>query len=555
MLKNKKFITIISAFIIGGFILLGAGNADNKNFEIAKNLDIYYSLFRELNTFYVDEIDANKLVKKSIDEMLSSLDPYTNYIPESDIEDLRFMTTGEYGGIGALISKHGDKIVISEPYEGFPAHKSGLMAGDIFLEVAGQSTKNMNTEDVSNLLKGSAGQSVKVKIERHGEKKPLEIEIVREKISIDPIPYYGMLDNNTGYIRLTNFTRDCSEKVKKAMLELKDEHNAEKLILDLRGNPGGLLVESVNLCNLFISKDQEVVSTRGKVSQWDKTYKTSGIPVDTTMHIAVLVGRGSASASEIVAGTIQDLDRGVIIGNRTFGKGLVQTTRDLSYNAKLKVTTAKYYIPSGRCIQALDYTHRNEDGSVGHVPDSLISEFETRNGRKVYDGGGINPDITVENETLSNLSINLITQFKIFDFATKFKAENKSIPEVENFDITDEIYNDFIFYVENSDFTYSSETQKILEKLKKQAEEEKYLELAKEQFAALENSLNLDLDRDLKLFRNEISTLLKSELISRYYFQKGSTKASLDDDPTIKKALEVLNTPYKYNNILKAQKN
>lgn len=555
MLKNKKFITIISAFIIGGFILLGAGNADNKNFEIAKNLDIYYSLFRELNTFYVDEIDANKLVKKSIDEMLSSLDPYTNYIPESDIEDLRFMTTGEYGGIGALISKHGDKIVISEPYEGFPAHKSGLMAGDIFLEVAGQSTKNMNTEDVSNLLKGSAGQSVKVKIERHGEKKPLEIEIVREKISIDPIPYYGMLDNNTGYIRLTNFTRDCSEKVKKAMLELKDEHNAEKLILDLRGNPGGLLVESVNLCNLFISKDQEVVSTRGKVSQWDKTYKTSGIPVDTTMHIAVLVGRGSASASEIVAGTIQDLDRGVIIGNRTFGKGLVQTTRDLSYNAKLKVTTAKYYIPSGRCIQALDYTHRNEDGSVGHVPDSLISEFETRNGRKVYDGGGINPDITVENETLSNLSINLITQFKIFDFATKFKAENKSIPEVENFDITDEIYNDFIFYVENSDFTYSSETQKILEKLKKQAEEEKYLELAKEQFTALENSLNLDLDRDLELFRNEISTLLKSELISRYYFQKGSTKASLDDDPTIKKALEVLNTPDKYNNILKAQKN
>lgn len=555
MLKNKKFITIISAFIIGGFILLGAGNADNKNFEIAKNLDIYYSLFRELNTFYVDEIDANKLVKKSIDEMLSSLDPYTNYIPESDIEDLRFMTTGEYGGIGALISKHGDKIVISEPYEGFPAHKSGLMAGDIFLEVAGQSTKNMNTEDVSNLLKGSAGQSVKVKIERHGEKKPLEIEIVREKISIDPIPYYGMLDNNTGYIRLTNFTRDCSEKVKKAMLELKDEHNAEKLILDLRGNPGGLLVESVNLCNLFISKDQEVVSTRGKVSQWDKTYKTSGIPVDTTMHIAVLVGRGSASASEIVAGTIQDLDRGVIIGNRTFGKGLVQTTRDLSYNAKLKVTTAKYYIPSGRCIQALDYTHRNEDGSVGHVPDSLISEFETRNGRKVYDGGGINPDITVENETLSNLSINLITQFKIFDFATKYKAENKSIPEVENFDITDEIYNDFIFYVENSDFTYSSETQKILEKLKKQAEEEKYLELAKEQFTALENSLNLDLDRDLELFRNEISTLLKSELISRYYFQKGSTKASLDDDPTIKKALEVLNTPDKYNNILKAQKN
>ncbi|HQN93368.1 MAG TPA: S41 family peptidase, partial [Prolixibacteraceae bacterium] len=421
---NRKLIVGGSALFVAGFLLMGLNNIDNKNFEIAKNLDIYFSLFRELNTFYVDEIDAGKLVKESIDDMLTSLDPYTTYIPESDIEDFRFMTTGEYGGIGALISKHGDEIMISEPYENFPAHKSGLRAGDVLLEVSGKSTAGMSTEDVSNLLKGSAGQEIKVKIKRYGEKKPLELNIVREKIVIDPISYYGMLDDETGYIYLSNFTKDCGEKVKKTFLELKEEKGAKKLILDLRGNPGGLLMEAVNICNIFIPKDQEVVSTKGKVSEWDKSYKTTGAPVDTLIPIAVIVNRGSASASEIVAGTIQDLDRGVIIGSRTFGKGLVQTTRDLSYNTKLKVTTAKYYIPSGRCIQALDYSHRNEDGSVGHIPDSLISEFSTRNGRKVYDGGGVVPDILVEEKSLSNLSVGLITQFKMFDYATKFRTEN-----------------------------------------------------------------------------------------------------------------------------------
>jgi len=395
---SKKAIIIVSAITISGFAFMGLNNIDNKNFEIAKNLDIYFSLFRELNTFYVDEVDPGKLVKESIDDMLSSLDPYTNYIPESDIEDFRFMTTGEYGGIGALISKHGEEIIISEPYEGFPACKSGLMAGDVILEVAGKSTEKMTTEDVSNLLKGSAGQTVNLKIKRYGQKKPLNIDIVREKIVIEPISYYGMLNDEVGYIHLSNFTKDCSEKVKKAMLDLKEAKGAKNIILDLRGNPGGLLIESVNLCNLFLNKDCEVVSTKGKVSQWDKVYKTTGNPVDTEIPLVVLVNRGSASASEIVSGTMQDLDRAVVIGTRTFGKGLVQTTRDLSYNTKLKVTTAKYYIPSGRCIQALDYSHRNEDGSVGHVPDSLISEFSTKNGRKVYDGGGVVPDIKIEDK-------------------------------------------------------------------------------------------------------------------------------------------------------------
>lgn len=555
MYIKRKTVVVVSSFILAGFLFMGLNNIDNKNFEISKNLDIYYSLFRELNTFYVDDINPNKLVKESIDEMLTSLDPYTTFIPESDIEDYRFMTTGEYGGIGALISKQGDNIVVSEPYEGFPAQKAGLKAGDIFIEVSGKSVASMNTEDVSALLKGSAGQIVKVKVSRYGTKKPIEFDIVRERISIDPISYYGMADEKTGYIRLSNFTKDCAEKVKKAMLDLKDAHGAENLILDLRGNPGGLLVESVNLSNLFIAKDQEVVSTKGKVAQWDKTYKTTGNPVDTLIPLVVLVNRGSASASEIVSGTVQDLDRGVVIGTRTFGKGLVQTTRDLSYNAKLKVTTAKYYIPSGRCIQALDYSHRNEDGSVGHVPDSLITEFTTLGGRKVYDGGGVNPDITVENEILSNLSISLLRQFKIFDFATKFSLENQTIPAPDQFEITDAIYNDFIDFVESSEFNYTSETQEMLKKLKALAEEEKYLDLAKAQFEALDESLKLDLDRDLRLFRNEVSMILKSELASRYYYQRGSAQASMKDDKAIEKALEVLNDKVLYNSILSPVKN
>ncbi|HPR31326.1 MAG TPA: S41 family peptidase [Prolixibacteraceae bacterium] len=547
---GRKPLFVIAAIVLSGFVLMGLNNIDNKNFEIAKNLDIYYSLFRELNTFYVDEIDPGKLVKESIDEMLLSLDPYTNYIPESNIEDYRFMTTGEYGGIGALISKHGNEIVISEPYEGFPAHKAGLRAGDVFLEVAGKETAGMNTEDVSNLLKGSAGQTVKLKIQRFGEKKPLELDIVREKIVIDPVSYSGMIDDKTGYIHLNNFTKDCAEKVKKAFLELKEVHGAQRLVLDLRGNPGGLLIESVNLCGIFLEKDTEVVSTKGKVSQWDKTYSTPGNPVDTEIPIAVLVNRGSASASEIVAGTMQDLDRGIVIGSRTFGKGLVQTTRDLSYNSKLKVTTAKYYIPSGRCIQALDYSHRNDDGSVGHVPDSLISEFSTKNGRKVYDGGGVVPDISVENELLSNLSVHLISQFKVFDYATRFRSEHDKIAPPREFEITDEIFNDFVTYVKGSDFKYTSSTQKVLDELKETARSEKYLDLAGDQFEVLEKTLQPDLERDLKKFRDEIELLLKDEIVSRYYFQTGSAITSLEEDASIEKAREILASEREYTQIL-----
>jgi carboxyl-terminal processing protease len=525
---------------------------DDKNFQIAKNLDIYYTLFRELNLFYVDDVNPNKLVKTSIDKMLESLDPYTNFISEDDVEDFRFMTTGEYAGIGALISKQKGKIVISEPYEGFPAQKSGLKAGDILLEVAGKSTDNLSTEDVSSLLKGPAGKSVLVKIERYGQKKPMDIEVVREKIQIDPVPYYGMLDKETGYIRLSNFTVDCTERVKIAFIELKEKHGAKSLVLDLRSNPGGLLMEAVRISNLFIPKGQEIVSTKGKVKQWDKVYKATENPLDTVIPIAVLVNRGSASASEIVAGAIQDLDRGMIIGTRTFGKGLVQTTRDLSYNAKLKITTAKYYIPSGRCIQALDYSHRNEDGSVGEIPDSLITKYTTKKGRIVFDGGGVVPDITVDNEVLSNLATNLITQSVVFDYATYFNSKTEKVAAPEDFAITPEMYADFVQFVKKQDFKYESRTEGQLEKLLEVAKREKYYELSKTEFEALKVKLGHNIDQDLEHFKDEVSELMSDEIVSRYYYQKGAIKAALRDDKDVEKALEILHKPDGYASIFDA---
>ncbi|MDP2337471.1 MAG: S41 family peptidase [Bacteroidota bacterium] len=525
---------------------------DDKNFQIAKNLDIYYTLFRELNLFYVDDIDPNKLVKTSIDKMLESLDPYTNFIPEDDVEDFRFMTTGEYAGIGALISKQNGKIVISEPYEGFPAQKSGLKAGDILLEVAGKSTEKLSTEDVSSLLKGPANKPIVVKIQRYGQKKPLEIEIIREKIQIDPVPYYGMLDKETGYIRLSNFTVDCTERVKMALIELKEKQGAKTLVLDLRSNPGGLLMEAVRIANLFIPKGQEIVSTRGKVKQWDKIYTATENPIDTIIPIAVLVNRGSASASEIVAGAIQDLDRGMIIGTRTFGKGLVQTTRDLSYNAKLKITTAKYYIPSGRCIQALDYTHRNEDGSVGIIPDSLVSKYTTKKGRIVFDGGGVAPDITVDDETLSNVAMNLMAKSLVFDYATYFNSKTEKIASPEEFIISPEVYADFILFVKNQDFKYESKTEEELDQLVQVAKREKYYNISKDEFEKLKVVLGHNLDQDMEHFKEEISELLADEIVSRYYYQKGAIKAALRDDSDVKKALEVLHKPDGYAAIFNA---
>lgn len=550
-MRMKKFFIALAILLAAGFSFYSFTN-DQKNFEIAKNLDIFFTLFRELNAFYVDEVNPNTLVKTSIDKMLESLDPYTNYISEADVEDFRFMTTGEYAGIGALISKQNDKIIIAEPYEGFPAQKYGLKAGDIILEVEGKSTSTMETEDVSNLLKGPAMRPVKIKVQRPTDNKILEVDVVREKITIDAVPYYGMLDQNTAYIRLANFTQDCSEDVKKAYLELKGKHNPGSLILDLRSNPGGLLIESVKIMNLFVPKGTEIVSTRGKVKEWDNVYKAMQNPIDTTIKIAVLINRASASASEIIAGAMQDLDRGLIIGTRSFGKGLVQTTRDLSYNAKLKVTTAKYYIPSGRCIQALDYSHRNEDGSVGLVPDSLVTEFKTKNGRKVYDGGGVVPDLKVDQDMLSTLSVELITRYHIFDYATQFAGKNNTIPQPEEFKITDAIFDEFSEYVRQSGFNYDSQTEDAYAELVKIAKNEKYFDVASDEFKALEARIKPDLNKDLGVFRSEISELLKEEIVSRYYYQKGSVRATLSSDKNIEKAIEVLNDQNVFAGFFKA---
>lgn len=551
MKRNRKIKTGISiaAVLVVFALVLSSFNRDEKLFLVDKNLDIYYTLVRELNLFYVDEINPTDLVKTSIDKMLESLDPYTNYIPESDMEDFRFMTTGEYAGVGALISKHGDEVVIAEPYEGFPAQKAGLKAGDILREVAGKSTEKLSTEDVSNLLKGPANKVVRVKVERPGKKKNLEIDILREKIQIDAVPYYGMLDDETGYIRLSNFTKDCGDEVKKAFVELKEQKGAKSLVLDLRSNPGGLLMESVKIVNLFVPKGSEVVSTKGKVKQWDKTYKATEHPIDTVMPMAVLVNRGSASASEIVAGALQDLDRAVIIGTRTFGKGLVQTTRDLSYNTKLKVTTAKYYIPSGRCIQALDYSHRNEDGSVGTIPDSLITEFTTKKGRKVYDGGGIVPDQKIDLDRLSSLSINLVRDFMFFDYATKFANEHESIAAPEEFEITDAIFDDFKTFVKERKFSYQSETEEMFKKLLETAKEERYYDVAEGEFEALKVKIGHELDKDLESFKEEVKEMLTDEIVTRYYYQKGAIKSAIREDKGIDKAKEILHNPQAFGSV------
>jgi carboxyl-terminal processing protease len=547
--KILKVALGVSILIIVGLGFLGF-KADQKNFEISKNLDIFYSLVRELNLFYVDEVKPDKLIKTGIDDMLETLDPYTVYIPESEMDDFKFMTTGEYAGIGAMISKRGNQIIVAEPYEGFPAQKSGLRAGDVFLEVDGKPVDKMVVSDVSEILKGPAKKPVKVKMQRSGEKKAFTLDIVREEIQIDPVTYYGMIDASTGYLRLSSFTDGCAENVKTAILDLRDKKGAKKLVLDLRSNPGGLLGEAVKVTNLFVNHGQEIVSTKGKVSQWDKTYRATEQPVDSMMPLVVLVNSSSASASEIVAGALQDLDRAVILGNRTFGKGLVQTTRDLSYNSKLKVTTAKYYIPSGRCIQALDYAHRNEDGSVGNIPDSLITVFKTKNGRLVKDGGGVTPDIKIVQDTLSTLAYKLVQDYMVFDFATDYAYKNKSIPPADQFEINDQIYSDFHQFLTEKKFSYESKSEQTLKALIETAKKEKYYNGAQNEFNALEKGLTVSLNQDLDKFSEDIRDLLKDEIVSRYYFQKGAIIAAIGNDKEIKSAISLLQNPTEYSKLL-----
>ena len=518
------------------------------DFELAKNLDIYYSLMRELDILFVDSIDPGKLIKTSIDAMLKTLDPYTVYIPESRMEDYKFMTTGQYGGIGALIQKKGDYVMISTPYEGFPAQKAGLTAGDVILKVDGKSVKGKSVKDLSSLLKGEPGTEITLEVRRLGKKEPFEVRFKREKIKMKSVPYYGMLNDSIGYIKLNQFTLGCGKDVKNALKTLKEENHLKGLVFDLRNNPGGLLIEAINVVNAFVSQGQQVVSTKGRISQWERTYKTPQHAVDTAVAIAVLVNSGSASASEIVSGSIQDLDRGVIVGTRSYGKGLVQSTRDLPYNSKLKLTIAKYYIPSGRCIQALDYSHRNADGSVGHVPDSLMTPFKTKHGRTVYDGGGILPDTVLTHTKWTPFTRELIVQQVVFDFATHFYVKHDSIPI--DFTIDDATWSAFKTYLDSIDFSYETRTEKVLDDLEKQSKKEKYYDALKDEFAKMHTLLKQDRSNDLEKNKQDVTELLQEEIMSRYYYQKGRIKASLSFDKDTKVAMDILENPQLYHAIL-----
>ena len=541
-MKHKRHIIFVSGLLIL-FLSLGFSTLKNKDLDLVKNLDIYYTLFRELNMFYVDETDPEELVTTSINAMLSSLDPYTSYIPESNMDDFHFETTGEYGGIGALINQAGEQVIIAEPYEDFPAAKSGLRAGDVILEVDGVPTRDIELQSVRDRLRGIPGSELTLEIERFGLKKPMKVSLVREKISIPNVPYFGMIDRGMGYIRVSNFTTGASLEVEKAFKEIKNDHELASLVLDLRSNPGGLLIEAVRICNLFLDKGELIVSTRGKMNQWDSDYSTTRAPLDKEIPLVVLVNRGSASASEIVAGALQDLDRAVVVGQRTFGKGLVQTSRPLKYNAQLKVTTAKYYIPSGRCIQALDYTHRNPDGSVGVIPDSLISEFKTRNGRLVYDGGGIQPDFEVIPEVLSEIALQLYTQQMFFNFASRYRNSNPEIDTPESFSLSDKDYALFKQFIEAEDFEFRTASEKAFEHLLNSAKREKYYDMAKDEFASLEEKLSHNNLKDLETFEEEIRQILTEEIVNHYYYRAGRILSQIQDDIQLDKAKEILLEP------------
>jgi carboxyl-terminal processing protease len=548
MKKSKSLIIVFSILILAGissgFLLV----QDSRDFRMAKNLDIFFSLFRELNTFYVDEINPDKIIKTGIDNMLKSLDPYTVYYPESDADEFTFMTTGKYGGIGSLVRGGSDYVVISEVYKDFPADKAGIKPGDIVKKVDGASLKGMSTDKVSEKLKGTPGTDITLTIERNG--KESDFQMKRERIVIPPVPYYGMIDSLTGYIRLTNFTQNCVDDVKDALVKLENNNHPRYLILDIRSNPGGLLTEAVEIVNLFVGPGNNVVSTKGKVKQYDEGFKTTKTAIDEKIPLVVLINRASASAAEIVAGAIQDLDRGVVIGQRSYGKGLVQITRPLSYNTQLKVTTAKYYIPSGRCIQALDFSHPNEDGSVGIIPDSLISEFKTKNGRIVKDGGGITPDIEVLPEPLSQVSAELYLRYFIFDFATQYYWSHPEIKSPGQFVFTEKEYDDFKNYLKSRKFNYKTDTEESLNELIVNAKKEKYYDLHKDLFTELEKDVSHNLDEDLLLFRDEIKQLLEEEIIHHYFYEDGAIAWNIMKDEQVTKALETLKNRNLYSSIL-----
>jgi len=545
----RKSINVLIVFLALSFGLTSPAVAQN-DFEIAKNLDIFVTLYRQLNQNYVDELQPGELMKIGIDEMLKSLDPYTVYIPESDIEDLRFMTTGQYGGIGSLIQQQTESIIITEPYEGFPAQLSGLKAGDQILEINGKSVAGKTVSEVSDLLKGQPGSTVELLIRKPFDEKTTRLSIERKEITISDIPYSGMVDPQIGYIKLNSFTMNAGNQVRTTFEDLKKSNPGMKgIIIDLRGNGGGLLNEAVNIANIFVDKGLKVVETKGKLSELNKTYKTSSGATDKNIPLAILIDGNSASASEIVAGFIQDVDRGIVIGQKSYGKGLVQNILPLSYNTSLKVTTAKYYIPSGRCIQAIDYSTKI-NGKAAHYSDSVKQTFKTKNGRIVYDAGGILPDVEVKPDSLSDITISLLLKNHIFNFVTAYVRDHASIPDAAQFTVSDEEYKQFVEYLSDKEYDYKTSSELKLDQLIAAMKEDKYYDVSTEEITRLQAKVGHNKQRDLELFESEIRLVIGNEIVSRYYYQKGRIVYDLKSDKDVDKAVELLLNQAEYNKIL-----
>jgi len=536
----KKYFFTLTLILFGSAGLVNS-QSSSKTFQISKSLSVFNSVLRELDMYYVDSLNHEKMVKSAVDYMLQNMDPYTVYIPENESEDITFMTTGEYGGIGAMITKSKDGISISEPYEGMPAQKNGLKAGDIILEIDGFKVSDLSVADASAKLKGTPNTEIHIKVKRYGEKKIIEKKFLREKIQIHPISYTKIVAPNTGYILLNDFTEQAALELKSAVHEMIKKDSIESLILDLRNNGGGLIDEAVKIMGYFVPKGTEIVSTKGKSVQSSHTYKTPMEPIFPDMKIVVLVNSASASASEILAGAIQDLDRGIIIGERTFGKGLVQNIRPVSYGGHVKITTAKYYIPSGRCIQAIDYAQRNEDGSLMRIPDSLTNEFKTRKGRIVRDGGGIVPDSVTQDERKINVAYYIYAQNLYFDYATQFAARTPAIAKPAEFKLTDAEFDDFKKFLTEKDFKYTPQTKKYFDDLYEFSKLEGLDQVAKQEFEALKAKLIPNIDEQLNEYKSEILEFLSTEIIKRYYYQKGMIEFSLSSDKDLKTAIEVIN--------------
>lgn len=542
---NRK----LSFFLITGIILtglLGISTTQTDDFEVEKNLEIFSNMYKELNTYYVDEIVPEKFIHTGIDAMLKSLDPYTNYIPAEEVALFRTQLTGKYGGIGAIIRTLKERVLVVEPYEGFPAYEAGMRAGDELLEANGVSLKGKNSKEVSNLLKGAPGTQLSLIVRRPGTEEPLNLRLKRSEVRVDNVPYYGMINAHTAYIYLNTFSENAGKNVGRALEELQDENRVEQIILDLRGNSGGLLMEAVNVANVFLPKNELIVQMRGREAEQTRSFSTLNRPVDTETPLVVLISRGSASASEIVAGALQDLDRAILVGQRSFGKGLVQNTRDVGFGTKVKMTTAKYYIPSGRCIQATEY----DDGKPVIIDDSLRSAFRTRNGRTVLDGGGVSPDLQTEPDSLSDVSKTLSQQNLIFDYATAYSLKHEGIDPPRKFTLSDAEYDDFLAYLKRQNFDYTTPTEHIIDQLEKNAKEEHYYKILEKDLKLTRAEIEREKMEDLKRYKAEIKRILEQEIAARYFLREGRIEANMDEDIDIQRALKLFDDKKAYQTLL-----